>query len=71
MDMRSLPKICGVSLPDRIRNEAIHTKAGNSEDVTVRMRYGAKLSKVRSDDYFSNMKFFIKFALRCIAQTAG
>ena len=36
--MRSLRRICGVSLADRIRNEEVHRMAGTSEDVTVRMK---------------------------------
>ena len=38
VEMRSLRRICGVSLADWIRNEAIHRMAGISEDVTVRMK---------------------------------
>ena len=38
VEMRSLCRICGVSLADRIRNEEIHRMAGTSEDVTVRMK---------------------------------
>ena len=36
--MRSLRRICGVSLADRIRNEEIHRMTGTSENVTVRMK---------------------------------
>ena len=36
--MRSLRRICGVSLADRIRNEEVHRMAGTSEDVTVRTK---------------------------------
>ena len=38
VEMRSLRRICGVSLADRIRNEEVHRMAGTSEDVTVRMK---------------------------------
>ena len=38
VEMRSLRRICGVSLADRIRNEEVHRIAGTSEDVTVRMK---------------------------------
>ena len=38
VEMRSLRRICAVSLADRIRNEEIHRMAGTSEDVTVRMK---------------------------------
>ena len=37
VEMRSLRKICRVSLADRIRNE-IHRMTGTSEDVTVRIK---------------------------------
>ena len=37
VDMRSLRRICGVSLSDRIRNEEIHRITGTSDDVTVRI----------------------------------
>ena len=37
VEMRSLRRICGVSLA-RIRNEEIHRITGTSEDVTVRMK---------------------------------
>ena len=38
VDIRSLRRICGVSLVDLIRNEEIHRMVGTSEDVTVRMK---------------------------------
>ena len=38
VEMRSLRRICGVSVADRIHNEEIHRRAGTSEDVTVRMK---------------------------------
>ena len=38
VEMRSLRRICGVSLADGIRNEEIHRIAGTSEDVTVRIK---------------------------------
>ena len=38
VEMRSLRRICGVSLADRIRNEEVHRMAGTNEDVTVRMQ---------------------------------
>ena len=38
VEMRSLRRICEVSLADRIRNEKIHRIAGTSEDVTVKMK---------------------------------
>ena len=38
VEMRSLRRICGVSLADRIRNEEVHRMAGTNEDVTVRMK---------------------------------
>ena len=38
VEMRSLRRICGVSLADRIRNEEIHKMANTSEDVTVGMK---------------------------------
>ena len=37
VEMRSLRRICGVSLADRIYNENIHRMAGNRHDVTVRI----------------------------------
>ena len=36
--MQSLPRIYGVSLADRIRNEEIRRVTGTSDDVTVRMK---------------------------------
>ena len=33
VEMRSLRRICGVSLADRFRNKEIHRVAGTSEDV--------------------------------------
>ena len=38
VEMRSLRRICGASLADRIRDEEIHNMAGTSKDVTVRMK---------------------------------
>ena len=38
VEMRSVRRICGVSLADRIHNEEVHRMAGTSEDVTVRMK---------------------------------
>ena len=38
VEMRSLRRICGVSLADRIRNEEIPKMAGISEGVTMRMK---------------------------------
>ena len=38
VEMRSLRRICGVSLADRIRNEEVRRMAGTSEDVMVRMK---------------------------------
>ena len=38
VEIRSLRKICGVSLADRTNNEEIHRMAGTSEDVTVRIK---------------------------------
>ena len=38
VEMRSLRRMCGVSLADRICNQEIHRMAGTSEDVTVRMK---------------------------------
>ena len=38
VEMRSLHRVCGVSLADRIRNEEIHRMANTSEDVTVGMK---------------------------------
>ena len=38
VEMRSLRRIFGVSLADRIRNGDVHRMAGTSEDVTVRMK---------------------------------
>ena len=38
VEMRSLRRICGVSLADRIRNEEVHKMIGASEDVMVRMK---------------------------------
>ena len=37
MEMRSLRRICGVNLADRIRNEVIQRMAGTSEDI-MRMK---------------------------------
>ena len=38
VEIRSLSRICGVSLADRIRNEEIHRMAGTSKDVTIKMK---------------------------------
>ena len=38
VEVRSLRRICGVSLADGIRNEEIRRMAGTSENVTVRMK---------------------------------
>ena len=37
-EIRSLRRICGFSLADRIHDKEIHRMARTSEDVTVRMR---------------------------------
>ena len=38
VEMRTLCRICGVSLADQIRNKEIHRMAGPSEDVKMRMK---------------------------------
>ena len=38
VEMRSLRRICAVSLDDRFRNEEVQRMAGTSEDVTMRMK---------------------------------
>ena len=38
VEMRSLRRICGVSLADRIRNEEIHKMTGTSGNFTVRTK---------------------------------
>ena len=38
VEIRSLRRICGVSLAHRIRNEEVHRMADTSEDVTVRKK---------------------------------
>ena len=38
MEMRSLRRLCGVSLAMRSRYKEIHRMAGTSEDITVRMK---------------------------------
>ena len=44
---RSLRRICGVSLADRIHNEEIHRMIITSEDVTAKKIYDGKLSGTR------------------------
>ena len=36
--IRSLPRICGFSLADRIHDEEIHRMARTSKDVSMRMK---------------------------------
>ena len=38
VEMRSLRRICGVRLADRIRNEEIYRMVDTSEDVTVKLK---------------------------------
>ena len=69
--MRSLCRICGVSLADRIRNEEIRRMTGTSKDVTVRMKNVSSVSFFGHVKRMSNERLAKKCAVREVRGDVG